>query len=43
MIQIYKHEHSHCLWLLKFSYLLNVVHEIPTIHILHNKIQAVLG
>lgn len=35
--------YSHCLGLLKFPYLLNMVHEVTTIHILHNKVQAVLS
>lgn len=35
--------HSHCLGLLKFSYLLNMIHEVTSIHILHDKVQAILA
>lgn len=41
--EINGNEHSHCLWLLKFPYLLNVIHEVTAIHILHNKVQTILG
>lgn len=32
----------HCLRFLKFAHLLDVIHEITTIHVLHHKIQTVL-
>lgn len=35
--------HLHCLGLLKSSYLLNMIHEVTTIHILHDKVQAILA
>lgn len=35
--------HSHCLGLLEFSYLLNMIHQVTTIHILHDKVQAILA
>lgn len=35
-------KYSHCLWLLKFPYLLNVVHEVPTVDIFHDEVQPVL-
>lgn len=31
-------KYSHCLWLLKFPYLLNVVHEVPTVDIFHDEV-----
>lgn len=32
----------HCLRFLKFAHLLNVIHEVTAIHVLHHKIQTVL-
>lgn len=37
-----KKKYSHCLWFLKFSHLLNVVHEVPAIDVFHDEIQPVL-
>lgn len=34
--------YSHGLRFLKFSYLLNVVHEVPSIDIFHDEVQPVL-
>lgn len=33
----------HCLWLLELAHTLNVVHEVPSINILHHKVQTILG
>lgn len=37
-----KKNYSHCLGLLEFSNLLDVVHEIPSIYVLHDKVETVL-
>ena len=34
--------YSHCLWLLEFSHLLNVVHEVPAVDVFHDEVQPVL-
>lgn len=36
------HVNLHCLRFLEFAHLLNVIHEITTVHVLHHKIQTVL-
>lgn len=37
-----KNEYSHCLRFLEFSHLLNVVHEVPAVDVLHDEVQPVL-
>lgn len=32
----------HCLWLFELAHLLNVIHEVTTVNILHDKVEAVL-
>jgi hypothetical protein len=32
----------HCYWLLEFATLLDLEHKVPTIYILHHKVESVL-
>lgn len=32
----------HCLWLFELAHLLDVIHQVTTINVLHDKVEAVL-